>query len=119
MGSLAWRRVNEIVGMLMVGDGMIAMAHPVKHVELWRGGPPAWDRVMGYFSERPMLTRAFGAAELGFGIWLMLRQIDMDRPSLRQTLRRRGSALRELGQAVGPRVLRGAEQFARAAAARR
>jgi hypothetical protein len=75
MKTLATRRIGEIVGMLAVGDGLIAALEPERHMRLWGGGPAAWDRTVQAFAARPMLTRAVGVAEIGFGAWLMLRQL--------------------------------------------
>jgi hypothetical protein len=61
--------------MLAVGDGLIATLAPADHCNLWRGGPRMWDRTMAAFATRPNVTRAVGLAEIGFGAWLMLRQV--------------------------------------------
>jgi hypothetical protein len=31
---------------------------------------------MGWFSDRPMLTRALAVGEIALGLWLMQRQLD-------------------------------------------
>jgi hypothetical protein len=76
MSNLTWRRINELAGMFAVGDGLIATLAPERHIQLWRGGPRFWDRTVEAFETRPTLTRAVGIVEMGFGIWLMLRQVE-------------------------------------------
>jgi hypothetical protein len=76
MNSLVKRRAWELAGMLAVGDGLIATLAPTRHVELWRGGPRVWDRTLEAFAKRPVLTRGFGIAEVAFGVWLMLHQLE-------------------------------------------
>ncbi|MFN3522157.1 MAG: hypothetical protein ACK4YQ_07900 [Phenylobacterium sp.] len=70
MLSLPTRRTFETLGMMMIGDGVLAMIEPRRHVALWRTGPPSWSRALRYFEERPALTAALGLVEVGLGLWL-------------------------------------------------
>ena len=47
---------------------------PQSHVALWRNGPQGYRDLMDTFLENPNLTRAFGVAELGLGLWLAFRE---------------------------------------------
>jgi hypothetical protein len=67
-------RLAELVGMLMIGDGVLAVLEPEHHMRLWRQGPAAWERIMDPFVKRPGLTRRLGAAEVALGVWLASRQ---------------------------------------------
>jgi hypothetical protein len=68
------RRIAELVAMLVIGDGVIALSAPRRHSLLWRFGPEGYRRATEAFAERPTLTRLLAAAEVGLGLWLALRQ---------------------------------------------
>lgn len=68
------RRIAELVVMLMIGDGVIALAASRRYSLLWRFGPEGYRRAMEAFAERPALTRLQPAAWSGPGLWLALRQ---------------------------------------------
>lgn len=64
----------EVVGMLMIGDGLLAAVSPRRHARLWRDGPEDWRRAMAWFEDRPTLTAAIGLAEAALGFWLAHHQ---------------------------------------------
>jgi hypothetical protein len=66
--------MNETAAMLMVGDGILAVLEPRRHVKLWMDGPKPWRATMKPFVTRPGMTRVLGALELGLGVWLASRQ---------------------------------------------
>lgn len=68
------RRVKESLGIIMMGDGLLATLGPAPHCRLWQRGPGVWRRAVSFFARRPMLTRALGVAEAGAGAWLATRQ---------------------------------------------
>lgn len=68
------RLSSETLAMLMIGDGVLAMAQPRRHVNLWRVGPEPWREALSFFDRRPGLTAAIGALEVGAGLWLASRQ---------------------------------------------
>jgi hypothetical protein len=70
------RRIMELLAMLLVGDGVIALVAPRRHNHLWRFGPEGYGRVMEAFAERPALTRLLAEAEVGRGLWIALRQYE-------------------------------------------
>ncbi|CAN5179140.1 hypothetical protein BH20GEM2_BH20GEM2_21530 [soil metagenome] len=67
-------RVKELFAISLIGDGVLALFQPHRHLRLWREGPEPWRRAMGPFLRHPGLTRVLGAAEAGFGIWWASRQ---------------------------------------------
>jgi hypothetical protein len=77
--SLATRRLLEFCGLMMVGDGALALLKPRGHVALWYEGPRPWRRMLAPLRASPDLTRAFAVAEIGLGLWLAAAQ---QRPSL-------------------------------------
>ena len=70
------QRFLELMAMLAVGDGVIALAAPRRHSLLWRFGPEGYKRAMEAFAERPALTRLLAAVEVGLGLWLALSQYE-------------------------------------------
>jgi uncharacterized protein YjeT (DUF2065 family) len=71
--SLSKLRILEILGLLMIGDGMLAATRPSRYMVMWIGGPRAWRKAMTFLAERPALTRAIGVTELAAGLWVALR----------------------------------------------
>ena len=67
-------RVAESAGMLLIGDGVLALLRPREHCLLWRGGPDGWRRTAAWFAAHPQVTRTLAAAELCTGLWLARRQ---------------------------------------------
>lgn len=65
---LAVRRLAELGGILLVGDGIVAALRPVGHVELWEKGPSLWRDMLRPFAGRPGLTRGVALAEIGLGL---------------------------------------------------
>ena len=72
--NLSVRRIKETGALMMIGDGVLALAEPRGHVKLWLEGPKPWRRTMKAFLKRPAMTRAFGLVEIGLGLWLASRQ---------------------------------------------
>lgn len=66
--------ITELLAMLMIGDGIIALLYPTSHPRLWRAGPPSWEAAMTIFARRPGMTRMLAAVEIGAGLWLAARQ---------------------------------------------
>ena len=72
------RRLTEMLAMMAIGDGVLALTHPQRHAELWRGGPPIYREVVDWCARHPGGTSALGALEIGFGYWLATRQLPSD-----------------------------------------
>lgn len=72
--SLVEARTLEVLALTMIGDGVLALLQPERHMLLWRRGPRPWRELSQYFLDRPMLTRAVGAASVAVGLWLADRQ---------------------------------------------
>jgi hypothetical protein len=68
-------RIKECVGLMMIGEGVIAAVRPQEYARLWDGGPLWWRRVLGPLVRNPGLTRAVGVAEALAGYWLAVRQL--------------------------------------------
>ena len=68
------KKILEVVAIILIGDGLLSAIRPTGHVALWRNGPQGYRDLMDKFLERPTLTRAAGAVELGLGLWLAFRE---------------------------------------------
>lgn len=60
----------EMLAIMMIGDGALALAQPRRHAALWNTGPQAWRDVCSFLQARPLLTMALGAAGIVGGFWL-------------------------------------------------
>ena len=67
-------RIKELGAMMIIGDGVLALLAPRRHVALWLEGPKLWRTTMMPFVKRPRTTRLLGAFGLGVGLWLASRQ---------------------------------------------
>jgi hypothetical protein len=68
--NLPLKLSGEALAMLMIGDGVLAIAQPRRHAQLWNIGPEPWRNLCSYFERRPGLTMAAGAASVVLGLWL-------------------------------------------------
>jgi hypothetical protein len=68
------KRLLEAFAMLVIGDSMLCVLSPERHVALWVKGPNWWERSLEPLERKPDLTRALGLAGIGFGFWLASQQ---------------------------------------------
>ncbi len=68
------RRLKETLAVITVGDGVIELLAPREHSLLWDVGPEGVRKVARFFADNPNYMRLLGLAQIGFGIWLALRQ---------------------------------------------
>ena len=89
------RRLIETLAMTIIGDSLLCVISPRRHVSLWASGPKWWQRAATPFVRRPGLTRALGTVGVAFGVWLASRQqppVPITRRLGRSTLRRKLAA---------------------------
>lgn len=67
--------MKELLGMMMIGEGVTGAIAPRRHMRLWNTGPKQFRDITKFFEKRPKLVTALAAAEIGFGVWLTLRQL--------------------------------------------
>lgn len=67
-------RVKELLAILLIGDGVVALLNPQRHVHLWRRGPKVYRQLMEAFLRRPGMTQLLSAVEVVLGIWWASRQ---------------------------------------------
>ena len=75
------RRLIETLAMLLIGDSVLTLVSPRRHVSLWLGGPRWWDGTFEPLVRRPGLSRLLGVAGVGLGLWLAWRQEPPVRPA--------------------------------------
>ena len=72
--NLAVRRAIELVGLLMIGDGVMGLIKPRWHSLLWQFGPQLAKAATEELAEHPKTARAVYFAETVIGIALSMRQ---------------------------------------------
>jgi hypothetical protein len=71
-------RAKHFAAMVLIGDGVMALIHPVADAKAWKKGPKPWRDLMHGLSRRPTLTRAIGVAQILGGIYWALKQEESD-----------------------------------------
>lgn len=71
-GSLAlgWKRAGEMAAVFMIGDGMLGLLQPRRHVDLWRTPVATVDLLVRPFAGRPGRRRGYGVAQIAAGLAL-------------------------------------------------
>jgi len=80
-GNTAGRLAKESLAMMMIGDSLLTLVDPERHVKLWMKGPDPFKRCLNTFVKHPWITRGLALAGLGAGIWLAERQKPRDESS--------------------------------------
>ncbi len=68
------RRLKETFAIATIGDGVIQLLAPREHSLLWEIGPEGTRKVARFFADNPNYMRLLGVVQIGFGVWLALRQ---------------------------------------------
>jgi hypothetical protein len=68
------RRIKELVAIVTIGDGVVALLAPRGHALLWKMGPARLRRAAQWFADRPNLLRLIAASQIAWGVWLALKQ---------------------------------------------
>ena len=68
------RRLKETFAITTIGDGVIALLAPRQPSLLWASGPASGRKVARFFADNPNYMRLLGLTQIGFGVWLALRQ---------------------------------------------
>ena len=64
------RRAAEMAAGFMIGDGMLGLLQPTRHVALWRSRVGAVDGLVRPFAGHPMRRRAYGLLQIAAGLAL-------------------------------------------------
>lgn len=68
--SLGVKRSAEMAAVFMIGDGVLGLLQPNRHVDLWRSRVGAVDALVRPFGERPGRRRVYGLMQIAAGIGL-------------------------------------------------
>jgi len=68
--QLGIRRSAEMAALFMIGDGLLGLLQPERHVDLWRSDISAMDVLVRPFAGHPTRRRAYGLLQIGAGILL-------------------------------------------------
>lgn len=68
--ALGIRRSAEMAAVFMIGDGLLGVLQPTRHVELWRSDVAAVDGLVRPFAGQPGRRRAYGVLQIGAGLML-------------------------------------------------
>lgn len=71
--QLSLARTAEMAAVFMIGDGLLGLTQPDRHVGLWRSRVTAVDLLVRPFGGRPGRRRLYGAAQLAAGLFLASR----------------------------------------------
>ncbi|GGB28892.1 hypothetical protein GCM10011380_18110 [Sphingomonas metalli] len=71
--KLAIRRTAEMASVFMIGDGLLGLLQPERHVDLWRSRVTTVDALVRPFAGHPGRRRAYGLLQLAAGIALASR----------------------------------------------
>jgi hypothetical protein len=76
MKSATFSRAMEVLAMAAIGEGLISLTSPARHLQLWAGGPQWWRECMERLARRPAAVRSLALAELGLGLYLARRSLN-------------------------------------------
>lgn len=66
-------RWQHFTAMVLIGDGLLALVRPRRDAKAWKLGPEPWRSLMGFFANKPELTRVVGVAQVAVGIWWVMQ----------------------------------------------
>lgn len=68
--KLALKRSAEMAAVFMIGDGLLGLLQPRRHIDLWRSDVGAVDALVRPFAGKPGRRRGYGLLQLAAGIAL-------------------------------------------------
>lgn len=71
--TLGLQRSAEMAAVFMIGDGLLGLLQPERHVALWRSDVRAVDGLVRPFAGHPARRRAYGLLQIGAGVLLASR----------------------------------------------
>ena len=66
--------LKHFTAMVLIGDGLMALAIPEREAKAWRLGPEPWRCMMSFLADRPQLTRLVGLTQVAVGLWWIMRE---------------------------------------------
>ncbi|MDF2493099.1 hypothetical protein [Sphingomonas sp.] len=68
--ALGLKRSAEMAAVFMIGDGLLGLLQPKRHVALWRSDVGAVDALVRPFGRHAGRRRLYGLAQISAGIML-------------------------------------------------
>lgn len=68
--TLGLKRAGEMAAVFMIGDGLLGVLQPTRHVDLWRSDIGAVDALVSPFGGKLDRRRIYGLLQLTAGIAL-------------------------------------------------
>ncbi|MGJ3626220.1 hypothetical protein AB5I41_03330 [Sphingomonas sp. MMS24-JH45] len=68
--QIGLRRSAEMAAVFMIGDGLLGLLRPRRHVALWESDVAAVDALVRPFVGHPGRRRAYGLVQMGAGLVL-------------------------------------------------
>lgn len=69
------RRAAEMAATFMIGDGLLGLLQPDRHVALWQEQAGGAEWLVRPFVGRPSLRRAYAVVQIAAGLALAARQL--------------------------------------------
>jgi hypothetical protein len=73
--ELITKRLIELAGLILIGDGLMSLLRPRRHSLLWHVGPELAKAVTEELADHPRTSRAVYAAEVALGVALVSSQL--------------------------------------------
>jgi hypothetical protein len=65
--------VTELLGIVLVGDGVLSFVSPRRYLLAVEFGPEGYKRALEGLAQRPPLTRLLAAGQVGIGLFIASR----------------------------------------------
>jgi len=69
-------RATEVLGLLMIGEGVVGAIWPERYSSFWNIGPRWLRKTASFFADSPGVTRLVCTAETAAGLWMAARQLE-------------------------------------------
>ncbi len=70
MTALLARRGAEMAAVFMIGDGLLGLVQPKRHVDLWQENAMGAEKLVAPFKGHPKRRRVYGALQILAGLAL-------------------------------------------------
>jgi hypothetical protein len=72
----AAKRGLELLGLMMIGEGVVGLLFPTRYLLFWKIGPRWMRQAVSVLAENPNGTRLLCAGEIAAGLWLAAHELD-------------------------------------------
>lgn len=67
-------RIVEMAAIFMVGDGLLGLLQPRRHIDLWKDDALGAEKAVAPFVDRPGWRQLYGLGQIAAGLMLANRQ---------------------------------------------